>query len=135
MADLNKALIKILKNEGGYSNDKSDKGGETYKGISRVNWPKWLGWKFIDFAKTKEGFPESLHSIYVLQDMVIAFYRINFWDKIKGNDIRNQDIAEMLVDSAVNEGIIPAVKRAQKITGIPITGQIDDLLISKLNNL
>ncbi len=35
MANFNNAFNLVLKNEGSYSNDPDDPGGETYKGISR----------------------------------------------------------------------------------------------------
>ena len=41
----------------------------------------------------------------------------------------------MLVDSAVLEGIKPAVKRAQKIVGITQSGEFSEELKIKLNSL
>jgi len=40
-------LPVTLKWEGGYVNDKIDKGGETYRGISRRNNPDWRGWELL----------------------------------------------------------------------------------------
>ena len=37
-------IEKTLKNEGGYVNHASDKGGETDKGIARKVWSQWTGW-------------------------------------------------------------------------------------------
>ena len=53
MADFNESLKYILKNEGLYSNDTLDAGGETYKGISRKNNAEWEGWTIIEAAKKK----------------------------------------------------------------------------------
>ena len=44
MADFRLAYKKIEAAEGGYVNDPDDKGGETYKGISRKANPDWNGW-------------------------------------------------------------------------------------------
>jgi lysozyme family protein len=49
------AYVHILEFEGGYANDPRDKGGETYRGISRVSFPDWPGWPFIDEIKAKIG--------------------------------------------------------------------------------
>ena len=65
----------------------------------------------------------------------MSFYRDNFWNKVGGDFIDDQDIADMLVDAAVNEGIKPAVKRAQKIVGIAQTGEFSEELKTKLNSL
>lgn len=40
-----------LKHEGGYANHPADKGGETYRGITRKHNPEWSGWKYIDEVK------------------------------------------------------------------------------------
>ena len=44
-------LPHTLKWEGGYVNDPDDKGGETYRGISRVNNPRWVGWAMLEKHK------------------------------------------------------------------------------------
>jgi len=126
MADFNEAIKKVLQSEGGYSNDPLDKGGETYEGISRKNWPNWKGWELID---------AGIRNSEELDEDVMSFYKENFWDEISGDNINIQQIADLLVDSAVNEGISPAIKRAQLLVGLPQTGKITQELIDKLNSL
>jgi len=116
-------------------NDHSDSGGETYKGISRKNWPKWTGWAFVDNAMNKPNFPKALYSNTQLNDSVVSFYKLNFWDKVGGDMIASQTIANLLVDSAVNEGVRAAIKRAQKIVLIAETGVISPELVEKLGAL
>ena len=48
MADFNQAFDITMGHEGGYANNKLDTGGETYRGVSRNNWPDWEGWRLID---------------------------------------------------------------------------------------
>lgn len=49
-------IPSTLSHEGGYANHKNDKGGETYRGITRKHNPNWNGWAFIDNVKrTGEG--------------------------------------------------------------------------------
>jgi len=135
MADFKHSILKVLKTEGGYVNDPDDSGGETYKGIARNFWKNWPGWPIIDHAKGDEEFPNSLSFIELLQNAVISFYKANFWDKVGGDGLSDQSIADMLVDSAVNEGVKPAVKRAQGIAGLPVTGIIDSELVKRLNSM
>jgi lysozyme family protein len=135
MAYYKHAIIKVLRHEGGYVPDKDDTGGETYRGVSRNNWPRWRGWALIDSAKKTAGFPASLDKNVALQDLIMTFYRDNFWDKIGGDFIASQAIADMLVDAAVNEGVKPAVRRAQKIVHIAQTGEFSNELKTKLNSL
>ena len=135
MADYKHSIAKVLLTEGGYVNDPDDNGGETYKGISRNNWPQWTGWPFIDHAKKISGFPKNLNAISGLRDSVMAFYRDNFWKPVGGDLIDSQEIADNLLDSAVLEGIKSAVKRAQKIVGIAETGVFSPELAEKLEAL
>lgn len=44
-----------LKYEGGYANVANDKGGETYRGITRKNNPTWSGWPLVDKLKPKHN--------------------------------------------------------------------------------
>ena len=135
MASYRSAILKVLLTEGGYANDPNDAGGETYKGIARNFWPKWSGWAIVDEAKKESGYEHALNRNMQLNDAVIAFYKVNFWDKVGGDFIASQTIANNLVDSAVNEGIKPAVKRAQGIVLLAQTGIITPELVTKLNSL
>lgn len=106
-------------NEAGYVNDKDDRGGETYNGISRVFFPNWSGWNFIDEQKKKVMFPENLVLVKDILDKKEAeFYKINFWDKIKGDLISSQFIANEMYDTCVNMGIVPTVKFLQRTLNI-----------------
>jgi hypothetical protein len=86
-------------------------------------------------AKKRTGFPNSLYGNNQLNQLVIDFYKINFWQKIGGDFLADQDIADIFVDAAVNEGIKAAVKRAQKIVHLPEIGIIDNELLKRLNVL
>lgn len=135
------SIKEVLADEGfransmGYVNDKDDRGGETIAGIARNFWKNWQGWKIVDAAKTQPNFPNNLIGNKVLYDQIITFYKINFWDKVGGDKIADSSISHLLVDSAINEGIVPAVKRAQEIVNLPQTGIFSDELATKLNNL
>jgi len=130
MAKFLLAHKKTAVNEGGWNHVAGDLGGETYKGISRVNFPNWEGWKIIDKKKPiAHGtiFPE-------LEEMVHTFYVNTFWNKIRGDEITNQEIADSLYDSAVNYGVKQAVKLAQRSLSIEETGTASNSFINKLNN-
>ena len=103
MANYKEAISKVLKHEGGYVNDPDDKGGETYKGISRKNWKVWSGWKIIDNSKSLANFPKCLYVNTLLNEYVVDFYKRNFWEPIGGDSIKDQSIANILMDAAVLE--------------------------------
>ena len=100
MADFDLALEATLKAEGGYVDDKDDPGGETYKGIARSRNPKWPGWITVDILKNKRNFPANLDNDPQLQSEVKDLYEVNYWHRVKGDDITDQDIAESIFDFA-----------------------------------
>lgn len=134
MADFKIAYNLTNVNEGAWVNDPLDKGGETYGGISRKNFPNWPGWAIIDAYEKQPNFPSSLSKDSKLEEMKEAFYFAYFWVPIKGSFINPQPIANMIYDSAVNIGVEQAIKMAQRTVGTEQTGKMDQLTIDKINN-
>lgn len=108
------ALENTLGKEGLYSNDPKDLGGETVYGISRKNHPKWPGWKVVDALKPYPAFEKIMKNHMGLLELARAFYRVNFWDEIKGDYINSKDIAAEMFDTAVNMAPCRAVIFLQK---------------------
>lgn len=104
MAVFSQSYQTVKSNEGGYVNNPNDRGGETYKGIARKMWPGWPGWVYVEAFKTKTDFPQNLEKSTNLQDLVHSFYKENFWDVLKLDDINSQVIATELFDTSVNQG-------------------------------
>lgn len=121
------ALSLTLKWEGIYSNDPDDPGGETWKGISRGNFPDWEGWKVIDQLKDpKTGRLEVKAALNHkgLESMVQFFYHETFWVPLRGEEIK-PPIACQLFDQAVNQGIGQAVRGFQESLNLLNRGGID----------
>ena len=130
MADFTKALPLILKNEGGYSNHKSDVGKETHCGVSRHYHPKWSGWKIIDSLKADPGFPKILEGNTELNGLVASFYKKEFWDRVKGDLIESQEIADYLFDLGVQFGVSDASKLIQFLV-MPSKADCDGIIGKK----
>ncbi len=113
MANFTEAYRLTSAHEGGYSNDRIDRGGETYRGISRIHHPDWVGWAVIDAARREPGFPKQLKSDRSLQASVKKFYKARYWEAFQGDDIPDQGIANELYDTAVNMGLRRAVRFLQ----------------------
>lgn len=113
MANFEKALSHILQNEGGYVNDPKDKGGETNYGISKKSYPK-EDIKNLTIARVKE------------------IYKADFWDKIKGDHIQNDELALNLFDFAVNAGVGTSIKTLQKALGVNNDGILGDQTLSAM---
>jgi lysozyme family protein len=102
------ALARTLGHEGGYSNDPDDKGGETFRGISRVNWPNWPGWGYIDQMREHGFKAKDIEANGDLALLVARFYREQFWQRISGDALPPAVAAEVF-DSATNAGVHRAV--------------------------
>jgi lysozyme family protein len=85
------------------TNSPIDPGGQTYSGISRVYWPDWAGWAFVD---AEERPPVEL---------VELFYRTNFWNRVQGDRLAkiSPEVAYEIFDTAVNLGVTAAVRFLQ----------------------
>ncbi len=129
MANFDIAYKKTASQEGGYVKDPRDKGGETYMGISRKYHPDWEGWKkFIDPCNNPE-FGSTLKrgdiiDVEELHSLVKSFYKENFWDRLRCSSLESQEIADELYDTAVNMGIVTAVKILQRSINLLISGSI-----------
>jgi lysozyme family protein len=114
MSDFNISYKTVMAIEGGYVNNPSDKGGETYKGISRKNFPAWTGWLLVDAGKGRKNFEAYLAGNGTLQTAVEVFYKDTFWNRMHLSEIENQSIALELFDTGVHMGQTTAVMFVQR---------------------
>ncbi|MBC8054080.1 MAG: hypothetical protein H7Y13_13525 [Sphingobacteriaceae bacterium] len=123
MADFNQAYLITMQNEGGYANDPQDRGGETWKGIARNFWPQWKGWVIVDTIKATNPpvLNKALAAQTDLNNMVLQFYKSNYWDINKLDQINSQQVANQLFDIAVNMGVGRASKFLQQAISPQIT--------------
>lgn len=133
MASFSEALGKTLNTEGGYVHDPDDPGGETYKGIARSRNSKWAGWSRVDMNKNNPDFPNNLEQDAVLQESVKSRYLARYWNKVRGDKIKDQDIAESIFDFAVNAGPRTSARLAQRVIGATPDGVIGPKTLERLN--
>ena len=126
MAEFIPAFEKMIINEGGYvlRTVSGDHGGQTYAGIARNFHSNWEGWAIID-----QGHTDNTE----LSQMVRNFYKGNFWNKVKGDDLNHQGVAEAIFDFAVNAGVKTASKLAQLVIEATPDGIIGPKSVLKLN--
>lgn len=108
MANFETAYKKTARYEGGYANNPADRGGETYAGIARKFWPKWMGWKTIDAIKRTAKTPQQINAAAqkdeVLKAQIKDFYKVNFWGGL--TLVSSQRIADTVYDMRVNSGVL-----------------------------
>lgn len=132
------------RNEGGYANNPSDTGGETFAGIARNHWPKWEGWRRIDAIKNKSGGMAKVINAFAKEDKslqlsISSFYKLNFWDAMKLDFVNNQQLANSVYDFGVNSGTGRSAKFLQQAVnnvcgvGLVVDGQIGNKTIAEVN--
>ena len=133
-------------NEGLYANNPADTGGETWAGISRNNWPSWIGWKKIDAIKANYGKSAAIINKYgkqddVLHSLVSNFYKQNFWDVNRLDAITDQQLANTVYDFGVNSGTGRAAKFLQQaandtgLVNLVVDGAVGVKSIAAINSL
>ncbi|SFW28485.1 glycoside hydrolase family 108 protein [Luteibacter sp. UNCMF366Tsu5.1] len=97
MADFNSFFPTLLKHEGGYVNDPVDPGGATNKGVTLAT--------FRQCAQSLLGIEPSLDNLRALTDAQAGtIYKALYWDKIRGDQIASQPLANIVFDFQVNAG-------------------------------
>ena len=111
------AFQVVMGDEGGYGNNPNDRGGETYRGISRAFHPDWKGWPLVDAVKAnaaaiprygsreylqgKAGIDRALAADTGLQEDVRNFYADQMWCP-EYERIENQELVNWLFSHTVN---------------------------------
>lgn len=131
MANFSAAYQILAPNEGGYRNVPYDAGGETYRGISRKYWPSWSGWAWIDNYKAQHGTISTGTIFPQLETAVMDFVRANFWNKIQGDRINNQQLANMVLDFCYQSGYGP--QKINQALGLSSSNSITTDTINALN--
>ena len=89
------AMKYLYSVEGGYSNNKADKGGATNFGITQST--------YNSYRKNKGKSVQSVCGI--TKNEVEEIYFNNYWCLSGANKVKNKAIALILFDSAVNHGV------------------------------
>jgi lysozyme family protein len=105
--------------EGGYAKDPSDAGGETFRGVSRVSHPAWVGWRMIDEAKRKGNVTAKAIDAYFKNDeqmdmLVGKVFENGYWKPLSGDPQLPDRAREKLFDTSVHMGLKNAAKLLQK---------------------
>ena len=100
-----KCFELVLGHEGNYVNDPHDPGGRTNMGVTQRAWENYLNRSVTEIEMRG-----------LTSEMVKPFYKLNYWDKIKGDQLpAGVDYAAF--DLAVNSGTSRAARYLQQIAG------------------
>jgi len=114
MSIVYEALEALLIEEGGYVNDPVDRGGETYRGISRVHNPRWAGWREVDALKSHHYFPKILEGSSTLNALVTSFYQQKYIRRLPIDSKSPRGLVYFLLATSVHMGTFRAIQILQK---------------------
>ena len=111
----------VLKWEGGFVNDKDDLGGATNMGVTLATYRSVFG--------NKKTVKDLKRMTRVQWGVIFKKY---YWDKWKADDIKDQNVANILVDWLWCSGSY-GIKIPQKVLGVSIDGIVGTKTIAAIN--
>lgn len=125
MASIDKLIPFILKWEGGFVNDPTDRGGATNKGVTIATYEAYC---------RQKGLPRP--TVEQLKNIPDAHWRdiikTVFWDKWHADDIHSQKVANILVDWVWLSGV-HGIKKPQALLGVKADGIVGNKTLSAVN--
>ena len=122
MADKNKLIPIIKRWEGGYSDNPNDRGGATNSGVTLAVYQSVYG-----KSKTKNDLKRMTN------DQWDYIFTKLYWNKWKADEIKNQSIANILVDWVWMSGY-GTIKKIQSLFGLTADGIVGNKTISYINS-
>ena len=121
MANFKVYAPKLLQLEGGFVNHPDDNGGITNKGITLPTYRAYCG-----KDKTVKDLQNISYGTWcnIMKDL--------YWDKVNGDKIDNQSLAEIIADWAVNSGLT-GIRKAQEVIGCKPDGIVGPITLSMIN--
>jgi lysozyme family protein len=127
MAKFELAVPYVLESEGRFSNDKADRGGETWYGISRFARDEHRRTCVTHRAYTAERLLDELRGRGG-RELALHIYRHDFW---RFDGVRDQRVATKLFDIVVNIGA--GVRVIQRAAGVAVDGRYGPQTEAALN--
>ena len=108
--------------EGGFANDKYDRGGATKWGVT-------IGTFRSVYGKSKTV--QDLKNM--TEEQWDHIFKVLFWDKCRADEIKSQSVANLIVDWVWASGGLQ-LRKIQKIVGVSVDGVVGPKTIAAIND-
>ena len=112
--------------------------GLTFMGIYEAAHPSWQGWGQVRAAINAYGDLEkasiALYNDDALIEKVKIFYKKEFWDKMRLDEVDSELKSCELFVFGVNVDVVPAVRVLQRLLGVVVDGIMGAQTLKALNN-
>jgi lysozyme family protein len=129
VAHFAKYLPELLKHEGGYVNDPTDRGGATKYGITLSTWKK------LGYDKDLDGDIDAEDIKLLTKADAGEIAKRQYWDYFWADQIQNQSVAEFIVDWGYNSGVVTVAIIVQKLISVKADGVFGNVTVSAINRM
>ena len=110
----------------------------TIAGIYKYAHPDWLGWFIVSdtLQRHNNNVASASRELYKnnhLKELIMKFYKDKFWNRMKLDEVQDNNTATELFIFGVNAGCRNAIRKAQGIIGATVDGLIGRETIRLLN--
>lgn len=128
MAQFNQYSGRLINLEKGFVDNPNDSGGATKYGITLATWQEY------GYDKNGDGKIDVEDLKLITPDDARKIAKNNYWDYFKADDIRNQSVAEFIVDWGYNSGKVSVARRIQRLLKLPVDGVFGKDTLKTINS-
>lgn len=132
MADFKTAVANTFEHEGGYTIHRADSGNYNRRG-QLVGTNRGISAPLMDELLRMPASADDM--LGITEEVARAIYLVRFWVPIRGNEIKHQEIANILFDGCVNHGLGLGIRLMQQCVGVQADTVLGPATLAAINRM